>query len=52
MPKEEYIDLKNIHHTVKHLTRNSVEREQREQILEEIRDVLIKHNKKIAENSA
>ncbi len=51
MPRE-YTDLKNIRHIVNHLTLNSEEREHREQILEEIRDILMKHNKKKAENSA
>ena len=51
MPQE-YIDLKNVRHTVNHLTLNNEEREHREQILEEIRDILMKHNKKKAENSA
>ena len=48
----EYTDLKNIRHIVNHLTLNSEEREHREQILEEIRNILIKNNKKKEENSA
>ena len=52
MTNTEYTDMKKIRHTVNHLMLNNVEKEHREQILEEIREILIKHNKKKAENSA
>ena len=48
----EYIDIKNIRHTVNHLILPSDDQVYKEKILEEIRDVLIKKKKKFPENSA
>lgn len=51
--KNEYIDVKNIRHTVKHLILTSADTASKEQILEEIRDILLKNNKKkFSENTA
>lgn len=48
----EYTDVKNIRHTVKHLILPLEEQADKEHILEEIRDVLLKQKKKHSENSA
>ena len=48
----EYTDIKNIRHTVKHLTLSADDSASREQILEEIRSILEKQAKKSSENSA
>lgn len=48
----EYVDIKNIRHTVNHLILPSDDQVYKEKILEEIRDVLIKKKKKFPENSA
>jgi hypothetical protein len=50
--KNEYTDIKNIRHTVKHLTLSADDSASREQILEEIRSILEKQAKKSSENSA
>ena len=50
--KNEYTDVKNIRHTVKHLTLASEDAASREQILEEIRSIFTKQAKKRSENSA
>ena len=50
--KNEYTDVKNIRHTVKHLTLASENPASREQILEEIRCILEKQAKKSSGNSA
>ena len=44
--KNEYTDVENIRHTVKHLILSSADTASKEQILEEIRDILMKQNKK------
>ncbi|MBQ8370894.1 MAG: hypothetical protein IJY35_13040 [Clostridia bacterium] len=49
--KNEYTDLKNVRHTVKHLILSSADQVSKAQILEEIRDILMKQ-KKSAENTA
>ncbi len=45
--KNEYTDRKNIRHTVKHRTLSDGDPASREQILEEIRNILAKQAKKI-----
>jgi hypothetical protein len=50
--KNEYTDVKNIKHTVRHLTLSADASGSREQILEEIRSILEKQAKKSPENSA
>lgn len=50
--KNEYTDVKNIRHTVKHLTLSADASGSREQILEEIRNILVKQARKTSGNSA
>ena len=50
--KNEYTDVKNVRHTVKHLTLSADVSVSREQILEEIRSILEKQAKKSSGNSA
>lgn len=50
--KNEYTDIKNIKHTVRHLTLSADASGSREQILEEIRSILEKQAKKSSGNSA
>lgn len=50
--KNEYTDMKNVRHTVKHLILSTADQAYKEHILEEIREVLIKQKKKLSEDSA
>ena len=43
--RNEYVDLKNVRHTVKHLILSSSDQASKTQILEEIRDILKKQKK-------
>jgi len=49
--KNEYIDVKNIKHTVNHLTLSNDDRSLQEQIIGELRDVFTKQTKKSTENT-
>lgn len=50
--KNEYIDIKNIKHTVKHQIFYENDNAFKEHILDALKDVLIKQTKKLSENSA
>lgn len=47
----EYIDIKNVRHTVKHLILPNEDQVYKEKILEEIRDVLMKQKKNYEDNT-
>ncbi len=49
--KNEYTDIKNIKHTVKHHTLSADAPVSKEQIMEEIRSILEKQAKRTSENS-
>ena len=50
--KTEYTDRKNVRHTVKHMILSSADEATKEQILEEIREILVKQKKIFSGNSA